>query len=267
MHPSRSATTEPTGTSIPGWTLELHDSLPSTQRALEERMAIAPRDRHVIIAAEQSAGRARRGNRWESPRGGLWCSFSLGGRARPDPFLSLVVALAARDALSELLPPARLGLKWPNDLVAGGRKWGGLLSTTHACGGRWNLLFGLGLNLDIPARALADVEPPATSLRAEFGRSPSPLEALPRILSRLDAYLAADEERGREPLRARVASSLVTLGRNISWQEVAGAERGARPRRGRALSLEADGGLRVRLEDGSEITLRNGPVHHVRALP
>lgn len=249
-----------------GWRVETHRLLPSTQEHLEELMSRAPADRVVIVAGEQSAGRGRRGQRWESPRGGLWCSLSLAHRPRLDPFLGLVVALAARNAVAALLPAADslLRIRWPNDLVAGGRKWGGVLCTTHASNDRWNLLFGVGLNLEVPATALPATEPPATSIAVSFGRSPSPVAVLPRILSALDALLALDSSAGRERMRTMLSPYVDSLGRSIEWREELPS---GTPCRGVAEMIDTEGALRVRRQDGSEVTLRNGPVHHVRVLP
>ena len=109
-----------------GWHVERRDVVPSTQSVLSELLAreLLTRelgDRQVVIASMQTAGRGRAANSWESPRGGLWCSFSLIRDEPPDPFLGLIVARAAQRAVQDLVGKNStcLALKWPNDLVVG----------------------------------------------------------------------------------------------------------------------------------------------------
>ncbi len=113
----------------------------------------------AVLADEQTDGRGRQGNRWESAPGqGLWLSVALPQAVGVAPGLVLQRAMTA--AARVLDPEGRvLGLKWPNDLVAWkeGRlvKVGGILG--EQIGSR--LILGLGVNLtgapSIPARALA----------------------------------------------------------------------------------------------------------------
>ncbi|BDU69407.1 hypothetical protein GETHOR_15080 [Geothrix oryzae] len=129
----------------------------------------------VVLADQQSQGRGRQGNRWESAAGaGLWMSAALPSPAGVTPGVVLQRAMSA--AARVLDPGGRtLGLKWPNDLVAwrDGRlvKVGGILG--EQAGGR--LILGLGVNLtaapDLPGRAI----PPA-SLRDLGLETPSSAE-------------------------------------------------------------------------------------------
>src|SRR5207342_2673670 len=100
-------------------------SCSSTNSVLLEERAASP---VLLIALEQTAGRGRRGRRWHSaPGAGL--TFSLARRvarpARELPALSLAAGIAATRAL-RALGVARAALKWPNDLVVGDAKLGGI---------------------------------------------------------------------------------------------------------------------------------------------
>lgn len=110
----------------------------------------------AVVAARQTLGRGTRGRAWSSETGGLWLSV-IARPSRTDALeaLSLRVGLATA-AVLELLCPAlpRLGLKWPNDIVIGGRKLAGIL-----CEARWGnghcqwIVVGLGINVrnQVPA--------------------------------------------------------------------------------------------------------------------
>src|SRR6185436_9860537 len=113
---------------------------------LQERQLAVP---VLLVADEQTAGRGRRGRRWHSaPGAGL--TFSLARRirrpARELAALSLVAGVAAARALRSLgVAPA--ALKWPNDLVVGGAKLGGILVETRVSGRGTLAVFGIGINL------------------------------------------------------------------------------------------------------------------------
>jgi BirA family transcriptional regulator, biotin operon repressor / biotin---[acetyl-CoA-carboxylase] ligase len=98
----------------------------------------------LLAAEEQTAGRGRRGRRWHSAPG-AGATFSLGRRirrpARELAALSLVAGVAAARALRAVGVNARL--KWPNDLVVGGAKLGGILVETRSSG---YAVIGIGIN-------------------------------------------------------------------------------------------------------------------------
>src|SRR5437763_11396999 len=95
----------------------------------------------LLVAHEQTAGRGRRGRRWYSAPGAD-ITFSLSAEvAKPVAGLSLVAGVAAARAL-RALGVARAALKWPNDLLIGGAKLGGILVETR---GRL-AVFGVGIN-------------------------------------------------------------------------------------------------------------------------
>ena len=84
-----------------------------------------------ITAQSQSAGRGRRGNAWVSPLGNLYATLLLSEPSPPEttPQLSFVAALALHDAITECAPHLGplLKVKWPNDLLLGGKKLAGIL--------------------------------------------------------------------------------------------------------------------------------------------
>jgi BirA family transcriptional regulator, biotin operon repressor / biotin---[acetyl-CoA-carboxylase] ligase len=119
-----------------------------------------------IVAKEQSAGRGRRGRVWTSTAGNLHATLMLIDPAPPAaaPQLSFVAGLALYDAAAAVAPSlaARLALKWPNDLLCGGRKIAGILIEGE--GDPVNVAVGIGVN----CRHHPDVaEFPATDFSAE----------------------------------------------------------------------------------------------------
>jgi BirA family biotin operon repressor/biotin-[acetyl-CoA-carboxylase] ligase len=137
-----------------------HERLPSTMDEAHRLAAAGAAHGAAVAARVQDIGRGRRGRSWVSPEGGLWLSVIC---RPPDAAgagcLSLRAGLAVVDAIEGLLPSVRgLQLKWPNDVLMGGRKLAGLLCEARWEGGRpVHVVVGLGLNVVNPIpSSLAD---------------------------------------------------------------------------------------------------------------
>jgi BirA family biotin operon repressor/biotin-[acetyl-CoA-carboxylase] ligase len=142
------------------------DAVDSTNAEALRRAAAGERGPLWIVATEQSAGRGRRGRAWISPAGNLHATLLLSDPAPPAvaPQLSFVAGLALHDAVAAAAPvlTSRLALKWPNDLLCGGRKVGGILIEGE--GDPVTVAVGIGVN----CRQHPDAaEFPATDLAAE----------------------------------------------------------------------------------------------------
>jgi BirA family transcriptional regulator, biotin operon repressor / biotin---[acetyl-CoA-carboxylase] ligase len=106
----------------------------------------------VVVADHQTAGRGRLDHRWEAPSGtALLASFVL----RPNPLLSLAAGVAAAEACG---PDVRL--KWPNDLLLGGRKVGGILVEATPA----KAVCGIGINLTSAPAGAATLNQPRQQL-------------------------------------------------------------------------------------------------------
>lgn len=110
----------------------------------------------VVIAEHQTAGRGRLEHRWEAPPGtALLASFVLA----PNPLLSLAAGVAAAEACAQ-----GVRLKWPNDLLLGGRKVGGIL--VEATGTK--AVCGIGINLTWAPEGGATLNQPRDTLLARL---------------------------------------------------------------------------------------------------
>ena len=147
------------------------ESVVSTNDAARQLALAGAAHGTAVLAEEQTRGRGTRGRAWHSPRGlGLYASFVLrapaGGPAPSLHLLPLAAGLAASDAILE---SAGIGirLKWPNDLVSGGKKLGGILceSVSGGTAGAFAVV-GVGINVGHePADFPGDLGAAATSLR------------------------------------------------------------------------------------------------------
>ena len=125
--------------------LEVHDLIGSTNDRARDLAEAGADPFTVVIAEGQTAGRGREGRPWESPSGsGLWMSVvapPLEVNARQ--ILPLRAGLAVCRAVESAAPGVRAGLKWPNDVLIGGRKVGGILCE----GGPDAVVIGIGVNV------------------------------------------------------------------------------------------------------------------------
>lgn len=159
----------------PRFHLHWAEHIDSTNRALVAMMAAGAPAGTVLMAWTQQAGRGQWGRQWQSPPGGLYLSLGL----KPDlpasrsAYLTLASAWGVATSLANLGLPVQV--KWPNDLVAGGKKLGGVLAETHLESGRvQTVVIGLGLNGFNPVPATG------TSIQAliQPESAPDPLNTL-----------------------------------------------------------------------------------------
>lgn len=208
----------------------------------------------VWFADEQTAGRGRGDHRWYSAAGeGLYVSVLL----RPEipaarlALLPLAAGLAAADAIRTAAGVA-IDLRWPNDLLAGTRKAGGILAESAQSSDGIFAVVGIGIN--VHQREFApDLATPATSLDVEAGRRVSRqalLVALLKSLEREAAGLADADAAGRIPTRVEQASTWAR-GRRV---EAHGPQACA----GVTAGLDENGFLRVTTSAGLVIVRTGG---------
>jgi BirA family biotin operon repressor/biotin-[acetyl-CoA-carboxylase] ligase len=202
----------------------------STQAAAREYLASGHGAGTVIVAAGQTDGRGRRGRSWHSPEGGLYLTASL----RPVGEVGLVPLMGGVAVAQTIREMANINaaLKWPNDVLIGGKKVGGILAESGWAGGKMkHVLLGVGVNLNNP---VPDWLPDATSLTKELGE-----------MVDVDAFLHRMESDPELILSSWRESSL-TLGKMVCV-----TDRSGEMVSGFAVDVDPDGSLIV--DCGSEI--------------
>jgi BirA family biotin operon repressor/biotin-[acetyl-CoA-carboxylase] ligase len=225
--------------------------------ALEMGHAGAPHGT-LLLAEQQTAGRGRVGRAWHSEKSsGIYMTVLLRPAITPvqAPLVTLVAGLAARDAVADQTGAAP-DIRWPNDLLLGGKKLGGILTEMHAEPDRVHfLVVGIGINVN-HERLPAELAPIATSLRIETGRAHSREELLVRVLRRLDALYDLFLSQGAEPILRRFAE--VSSFYQEKRVRIATAKETFI---GVTAGLEPNGVLRVRRENGRIEAVLAGDVH------
>lgn len=218
----------------------------STQDEAFKLAQSGAREGTVVLAEEQSGGRGRVGRLFFSPRGGLWFSFIL--RPPLQPQVCMPVSLLAGVAVSEAVREATglpAVLKWPNDVLIGGRKAAGILAEIVAETDAVRFVIcGIGVNANIPAGAFpGELQPIATSLSAELGRSVSLLDLLCRILERLDLHYREFLDRGASTVLDAWRACPNVLGGPVRVTSAGDVVEGT------AVDLDPEGALLVRMDN------------------
>jgi BirA family transcriptional regulator, biotin operon repressor / biotin---[acetyl-CoA-carboxylase] ligase len=230
--------------------------------ALEAASAAAP-EGSVFLAEQQTAGRGRGSHQWHSAEStGVYCSVILRPAVPPSEVLvlSLAAGLAVRSAVKEMDPKADADLKWPNDVLIGGKKFCGILTEMNAEATRVrHIVVGIGINVnhsDFPE----DLRATATSLRIATGREWSRIELCAALLKSLDREyrrLLQGAEARDEILRRFEEHSSMVRGKLVRVEENGGFE-------GVTEGLDPRGFLKVRTNDGLRLvysgTVRPVPI-------
>jgi BirA family biotin operon repressor/biotin-[acetyl-CoA-carboxylase] ligase len=228
-----------------------------TSQSAEQDSRYPPSRGAVWLAEEQTAGKGRAGHVWKSnPRDGIYCSALL--RPRLSPVDVIILSLAAGLAVAESVHEVTGlwgDLRWPNDVMMGGRKFCGILTELNAEVTRVRyVVVGVGMNVNNEGFP-PELEGIATSLAMEAGRRFSRVElvaALLRALDREQAALVDGVGAARERILRRFeAHSSYCCGCAVAVEEDGGYE-------GVTRGLDERGFLRVETSRGLRTVLSGG---------
>jgi BirA family biotin operon repressor/biotin-[acetyl-CoA-carboxylase] ligase len=238
------------------------DSVTSTNDEAARHATAGAQEGLCVVAREQTAGRGRHRRVWASPKdAGLYFSVVLRPSMETEnwPLISLMSALAVHDALAE---SCALGtdIKWPNDILASGRKLSGILAETIDTPAGRAIVVGIGINLDDRAFP-PEVRDSATSITSQTNRPPHRDEILQSLTRALASrYEELQLEGGKKTTLEWAARSSFAEGKcvrvDLAGEIFEGQTRG----------LEPDGALRVETADGQLRIVRAGDVTALRPV-
>ncbi|KAG2488431.1 hypothetical protein HYH03_012938 [Edaphochlamys debaryana] len=213
----------------------------STQELLRSHGA-ALGDGAVAVADRQSSGKGRGGNQWTSPLGCLMFSALRKLRVTSPaqaPFINYLVCLAVtrgvRRALEGAsLPPLDIRIKWPNDIYASGVKIAGALIHTTWQGDRFNVITGIGLNVNNrqPTTCLDALLEAAAGGGTGAGGPLRPLAreaVLAAVLAAMEEVFDTFEASGFGPLEQEYLASWLHSGQELDFDDTAPSALGAPP--------------------------------------
>lgn len=226
-------------------TFETFSEIDSTNSFLMQQPPPPPGRLRVAITDNQTRGRGRHGRTWVSPPGsGLCLSLAYAFAEQPAnlPALTLAIGLGVIEALEDT-GIGGVQLKWPNDLIAGGGKLGGILTESQPrAGGAVTVVTGVGLNMDLGGGLDLD-QPVADLVRHAAEVPPSDLLAAQLIDTLLDVFATYGRD-GLAPYLERWPRHDWLLGRAVSIDVPGPGPSGI------GAGVDIDGALLVETPDG-----------------
>jgi len=245
-------------TKVIGRDIRVFEQTTSTNDVIEKLARDGVKEGVVVFAESQTNGRGRLGRKWISPeRKGLWFSILLRPDLRPQETTQLTVASAAalRRAI-ESETGLKPEIKWPNDILVGGKKVAGILTELNAELDRVkHVILGIGVDVNLGTGEFPpELRKLATSLKIESGKAVERPELAAAILRELDFDYARICAGKFAVVADEWEAQCATIGHDVTVQI------GGRKIRGRAESLNDDGALLVRTEHGHLERITGGDV-------
>ncbi len=243
-------------TKVVGRRLEVHEELSSTNTLALERADDTANHGLVLFAEKQTAGRGRMGRTWHAPKGAAVLSSTLLFLDPDSPSargILLWSALAVREALHDVCGVDTI-IKWPNDLLAGGRKICGILiESKPSADGCRAYAIGVGINcLQHADHFPPEIREQATSLDLESDQPVDRLHVARQLLMRLDAWLertatrsaARSGELAAVDLRSEWSRHALPMGKRLRILSE------GRRFSGTLIELDPEGGILVEMDEG-----------------
>jgi len=245
-------------TKVLGKKILYFDSLCSTMDMATQLAIKEAKEGTVVLAEAQTKGRGRLGRIWYSPKyKGLYFSLILRPKIPLDR-ASVITLLAGVSICEAIKESAALEaqIKWPNDIILGNKKLGGILTEVKAEVDEVNfVIIGVGLNINNDKKSLISG---ATSLRQEKGEEPGRLSLFQSILYRLEYNYLSFQKKGPLAVIDKWRQLSLTLGRRVKvYSHKEHIE-------GEAVDIDIDGGLLVRRDNGLTQKVLAGDVVHCR---
>lgn len=217
----------------------------------------------VVLADSQTAGRGRQGRTWVSRSGrGLYFSMLLKPNVAPEAAatIPLVVGVAVAAALERFLPSAEIAIKWPNDILADGKKICGILCEMAAQGDTVrHVIAGVGINVNLDAVELPpEIAGTATSMKMLGGVDFSADEVLSSVLDSFAGHYGRWRESGMAAVKAELDARDALRGRRVEMRLL------GKPLSGIAEGIADSGALLLRLDGGAVEEVFSGEAHLVR---
>jgi len=187
--------------------------LSSTMDAARRELKNEAPEGTVIIAGEQTQGRGRLKRAWFAPGGNIAFSLVLYPDVAGLPYLIMIASLAAAQSIESVtgLPTQ---IKWPNDILIGGKKVAGILIESEVKGNTARAVIGIGINVALRPAEINEISAVATSLEEQLGNHVSREEIIKKLLEEFEKlYIKLPNGKSIFHLWE---SRLVTLGQNVS---------------------------------------------------
>ena len=230
------------------------DTIDSTNTWTKKNASTLDRDQLTCVTAlEQTAGRGRFFRKWISPKGQNIYATLYFCLPRSCPYfvnLGQILSLSCITVLNK--KGFHPQIKWPNDILLGGKKVAGILCETISFEDRIGIALGIGINVNMQKDLLEAIDQPATSLAQLSGQTWTLEQILEPVLKQFIEDLETLESHGFEPFRPTYEDLLAFKGESITCHD------GLKTIKGICHSINVDGRLNLLLPDGNMKTLSAG---------
>ncbi len=239
----------------------IHPSLPSTNQYLLDQPITSQEGYHVCFAEYQTQGRGRQGRKWHSPFAkhvylSLSCLWEKHGA--PLTGLSLAIGVAVADAL-KIYGAQDIQLKWPNDILWSDKKLGGILIELRQSNtGAQKVVIGIGLNIAMPSDVGAAVTQPWVDLNTVIGQPCRRNIVASLLVEHLVSALQQFQQQGFAAFAPQWSSIDALAGEKVTISTASHSVQG------RAVGVDAQGGLILALPSGEQQRFYSGELVKVR---
>jgi BirA family biotin operon repressor/biotin-[acetyl-CoA-carboxylase] ligase len=212
----------------------------------------------LVLTESQTKGKGRLGRSWVSPKyKGVYLSLILKPKVLPSQasMLTLLSAVSICEAIKDIAD-LDVHIKWPNDILLGNKKLGGILTELNAEMDKINfVIIGIGLNVNNDKKTLING---ATSLREHKNEQINRVSLIQAILRKIEENYILLHKKGAHPVIEKWREHSITLGRRVKvYCQKEHIE-------GEAFDIDKDGGLLVRKDSGVTEKVMAGDVVHCR---
>ncbi len=241
-----------------GKKIHYFDSLSSTMDIAHNLGVNGSSEGALVLAETQTKGKGRLGRNWFSPKyKGIYLSLILRPKLAPNqtPLLTLLSAVSICEAIKAVINlDARI--KWPNDILIGNKKLGGILTELNAEIDLTRfVIIGVGLNVNNDKKSLVSG---ATSLKEQEKEDINRIELLQEILRKIELNYLLFQKNGPIPIIEKWREFNITLGRRVKVD--CQKER----IEGFSQAIDTDGSLLIRKDSGVIQKVTSGDVAHCR---
>ncbi|MDY6865475.1 MAG: biotin--[acetyl-CoA-carboxylase] ligase [Halobacteriota archaeon] len=249
-------------TIVLGSSFLFYESVDSTSRVARELATEGAIEGTVVFADEQTEGRGREGRSWFSAPGSVQLSVILRPNTSPSKahMVTLMTGVAVAKTIRYYGIDARI--KWPNDIIVGGKKVCGILSEMGILEDALDyIILGIGVNVNVDIDLYPnELKEMTTSLKAELGRDIPRIEFIQSLLWELEYQYKLFEKHDLTTISDEWEALSDTLG---SWVKITTQKEMLE---GEAIEINLDGALVLKLKDGSLRTIFTGDCTHCRGI-
>lgn len=237
-----------------------YETVGSTNEVLKELAQEGTGPGTIVVAGMQTRGRGRMTRSWESPKGGLWMSILLETRENFDNNKFGLVPLMSGSAVATAIMheyDIEAGVKWPNDVIIGGRKVCGILGELLKHQGRQMAIVGIGVNVNNPVQEGYEFSDVSTSIIEETGKKVKIEELENAVIMEVNHRNTMLANGQYDEILDEWRKLSETLGREVIIQGPKDEMTGL------AKDIDENGSLILEMEDGSTQTVNVGDCTHL----